>query len=34
MIPGLLSTGRLAGSLINNARVYDEALKGIKPTLI
>ncbi len=34
MIPGLLSTGRLAGNLINNARVYDEALKGIRPTLI
>ena len=34
MIPGLISTGRLAGNLINSARVYDEALKGIKPTLI
>ena len=34
MIPGLLSTGRLAGNLINNARVYDEALKGIRPTLL
>ena len=34
MIPGLLSTGRLAGNLINSARVYNEALKGIKPTLI
>ena len=34
IIPGLLSTGRLAGNLINNARVYDEALKGIRPTLI
>lgn len=34
MIPGLLATGRLAGNLINNARVYDEALKGIRPTLL
>jgi hypothetical protein len=34
IIPGLLATGRLAGNLINNARVYDEALKGIRPTLL
>ena len=32
-LPGLLATGRLAGSLWNNSRVYGEALKGIKPSL-
>lgn len=31
--PDLYAAGRLAGNLINNARVYDEALKGIKPVL-
>lgn len=32
--PNLLGYARLAGNLINNERVYKEALKGIKPTLI
>ena len=31
--PDLWATARLAGNLINNERVYDEALKGIKPVL-
>lgn len=31
--PDLYATGRLVGNLINNNRVYDEQLKGIKPTL-
>lgn len=31
--PDLYAFGRLAGNLINNERVYDEQLKGIKPTL-
>ena len=31
--PNLYATGRLVGNLINNERVYDEALKGIKPVL-
>lgn len=31
--PDLYAAGRLAGNLINNTRVYDEALKGIKPVL-
>lgn len=31
--PNLYAAGRLAGNLINNERVYDEALKGIKPFL-
>ena len=31
--PNTLALGRLAGNLINNGRVYDESLKGIKPAL-
>ena len=31
--PNLYAAGRLAGSLISNARIYNEALKGIKPEL-
>lgn len=31
--PNLIGFGRLAGNLINNERVYDEALKGINPVL-
>lgn len=31
--PNLYAIGRLAGNLINNERVYDEQLKGIKPVL-
>ena len=31
--PNLYATGRLVGQLINNDRIYDEALKGIRPTL-
>ena len=31
--PNLLGFGRLAGTLINNERIYDEALKGINPVL-
>lgn len=32
-LPGLMAAGRLAGNLWNNNRVYNEALKGIKPSL-
>lgn len=32
-LPGLLGAGRLAGTLINNNRVYDESLKAIRPDL-
>ena len=31
--PNLLGFGRLAGTLINNEKIYDEALKGINPIL-
>ena len=31
--PDLYAFGRLAGNLINNERVYNEQLKGIKPVL-
>ena len=31
--PDLYAFGRLTGNLINNERVYDEQLKGIKPVL-
>lgn len=31
--PNLYALGRLAGNLINNERIYDEALKGINPVL-
>ena len=31
--PDLYAFGRLAGNLINNDRVYEEQLKGIKPVL-
>ena len=31
--PNLYATGRLIGNLLNNERVYDEALKGISPVL-
>lgn len=31
--PNLLGFGRLAGTLINNEKIYDEALKGINPVL-
>ena len=31
--PNLYATGRLFGNLINNERVYGEALKGIRPDL-
>ena len=31
--PNLYATGRLAGNLINNEKIYGEALKGIKPDL-
>jgi len=34
LLPGLLAGTRLAGTLINNNKIYDEALKGIKPTLM
>jgi len=34
MYPGLLGAGRLAGTLISNNRIYDEALKGIRPNLM
>ena len=34
MFPGLLGAGRLAGTLISNNRIYDEALKGIRPNLM
>ena len=32
-LPGLLATGRLAGNIWNNNRVYNEILKGIRPDL-
>ena len=32
-LPGILATGRLAGTLINNDRIYQAKLKGIKPNL-
>jgi hypothetical protein len=31
--PNLYATGRLIGQLINNGRIYDAALKGIRPDL-
>ena len=31
--PDLYASGRLIGNLINNKRVYDEALKGLNPVL-
>jgi len=31
--PNLIGFGRLAGTLINNENIYDEALKGINPIL-
>lgn len=31
--PDLYASGRLIGNLINNGRVYDEALKGLNPVL-
>ena len=34
MLPGLMSTGRLLGNIITTNKVYDEALKGIRPTLL
>ena len=34
MLPGLVSTGRLVGNIITTNKVYDEALKGIRPTLL
>ena len=32
--PNFLATGRLLGTLVNNERVYDEALKAINPDLL
>ena len=32
--PDLFATVRLAGQLVNNNRIYDEALKGIRPELM
>ena len=32
-VPNILEDVRLAGSLINNERIYNEALKGIRPNL-
>lgn len=32
--PDLVASGRLIGNLLNNARVYDEQLKGINPDLL
>ena len=33
ILPGMLAAGRLYGSLASNEKIYDEALKGIKPDL-
>ena len=33
VLPELISAGRLVGNIWNNNRVFDEQIKGIKPTL-
>ena len=32
-LPGIIATGRLAGNIWNNNRVYNEYIKGIRPDL-
>ena len=33
-VPGLLEIGRLIGNQVNNEKIYDEAIKGIKPDIL